>query len=122
MTAKPIKPSCKESAIWIAPYDRELKSRTPLEHWKERPDRHPALMPVRLETLVVAILNGDGQSLADAVDRFTRHVVRPTRNPSECNSHIHGILGVVEISGDRQAQEFFLCFVYDWVILSPCLM
>src|SRR5262249_16730140 len=37
-------------AIWIAPNDRELKSRT-LEHWKERPDRRPALMPVRLETL-----------------------------------------------------------------------
>ena len=26
MTAKPIKPSCKESAIWIAPGSRELKN------------------------------------------------------------------------------------------------
>ena len=33
--------------------------------------------------LVVAILNSDGQLFADAVDRFTRHVVRPSRNPSE---------------------------------------
>ena len=56
--------------------------------------------PRELEMLVVAVLNGDGQLLADPIDGFGGHMIWSVGHAGELHGHIDSVFRVIQISGD----------------------
>ena len=63
--------------------------------------------------LVIRVLRGNVQLLADPVDHHAGDMVRAIRQLAELNGEVHGVFGIVHVGSYLNLQEFLLGLVED---------